>query len=81
MNTVSSWPTSQEAELVDASDTDEVVDDDTSEVDIDDNEVDVVVVVLVVDGVVFKTGKILAEEINPAKFANWFASLQKHASS
>ena len=80
MNTVSSWPTSQEAELVDASDTDEVVDDDTSEVDIDDKDVDVVVV-LVVDGVVFKTGKILAEEINPAKFANWFASLQKHASS
>ena len=80
MNTVSSWPTSQEAELVDASDTDEVVDDDTSEVDIDDKDVEVVVV-LVVDGVVFKTGKILAEEINPAKFANWFASLQKHASS
>ena len=38
-------------------------------------------VVAVVDVVDLKIGKIFAEEINPPKFANWFASLQKHASS
>ena len=78
VNTVSFCTTSHNVEVVEGSETAVDVKVDTKVVV--ESVIDVSVVV-VVDDVVFKTGRILAEEINPAKFANWFASLQKHASS